>query len=225
MFNNFFSRQKTIVPEWWTTYLGQVRSMPHLGLPPRAHRFVILDTETSGLEPDADALLSIAAYGISRNMLNVEDHFSCIIRQVLPADPENISIHGIMPEKNREGLPEAEALQAFLAYCGNAILVGHHLGFDLKFLNNALRKIIPGATIKNKSIDIINLTLKLDRYPNPAFVPHEAYRLDNLCKRFDISPIERHTADGDAWVTAILFLKLLNKISRAGWNKTRHLIR
>lgn len=225
MFKQLFTRKKNFAPSWWLNYLHELKSSPGIGLPSENHRFVIVDTETTGLDPTKAVLLSIAAFGVSRNSLTPEDHFSCFIRRQQTPDHENIGIHGIMPETSRAGIPEREAIRGFIEYCGNAIIVGHHIGFDLKHLNNSLRKLIPGARVKNKSIDIINLAQKLDRYPNPVLMDEKAYSLDQLCHRFNVAPVERHTAEGDAWVTGILFLKLLKKIKKGGWTKTRHLIR
>lgn len=225
MFKQLFIWKKSKLPTWWLYYLDRQKSSPSTGLSSEHHRFVIVDTETTGLNPDKAVLLSIAAFGLSRNSLTPGDHYSCIIRQQYKADPENVSIHGIMPDHSRAGIPESEAIQGFLKYCDNAIIVGHHIGFDLKYLNNSLQKLIPGARIKNKSIDIINLAQKLERHPNQVLTDEKAYSLDQLCNRYNIAPVERHTAEGDAWVTGILFLKLLKKIRKGGWTKTRHLIR
>ena len=211
-------------PQWWLDYRRQFRSAPALHLPPHQQRFVVLDTETTGLEPGKHQLLSIAAYGIQQGMLHTNDHFSCFLRQPMLPKPDNISIHGILPAVTREGIPQSLAIPAFLEYCGNAIIVGHHIGFDLKYLNLALQQLIPGAQIRNKSVDIINLERKLNRFASHRPDTDMANSLDQLCQKWEVEPVERHTATGDAWTTAILFLKLMKKIERGGWGKTRHLL-
>ena len=219
-----FQGKNPTPPDWWLDYLRQCKTTPSLQLPPRQHRFVVFDTETTGLQSGKDQLLSIGAFGISQDMLHTADHFSCLVQQQVIPNPQNIAIHGILPQSTREGVPEHLAIQDFVRFCGNAILVGHHVGFDLEYLHHALQKIIPGARIQNKSVDIINLVRKLDRYRDPLYDTAQAYSLEQLCARFEVTTVERHTASGDAWTTAILFLKLLKKIERGGWHKTRHLL-
>lgn len=177
---------------------------------------MVVDTETTGLHPDKDKLLSIAAAAVLNHQLLVEDSFECYFSQQVNTG-ENAPVHGILQREMAEGLSELKALQRFLAYCKDAVIVGHHIGFDKAMLNQALKNAEAGK-LKNKFIDTARLALHVEhpfqRY-NLVTKPGE-FSLDAMCKRFNIPDEERHTAAGDVYITAILFLKLLARVEKRG---------
>jgi DNA polymerase-3 subunit epsilon len=103
--------------------------------------------------------------------------------------------------------------------------VGHHIGFDLEILKNFLKPF--GITqLKNPVIDTYHLAVRLEHGPlhELSSIRKEEYSLDALCKRYHLSLDDRHTAAGDAFLTAQLFLKLLAKAQSKGINTFQSLL-
>ncbi len=169
-------------------------------------RFVVFDTETTGLDIINDRILSIGAIAIFNNTLNVADSFEIYLKQET-FKAETVEIHGILKEGKLKKLHEGEALEKFINYIENSVLVAHHTAFDIEMINAALkRNNLP--KLKNKSIDTGILYKKLEGKKDSHF------NLDVLCKEFNIPKHDRHTAAGDAFITALLFLKIISKLKK-----------
>jgi DNA polymerase-3 subunit epsilon len=169
-------------------------------------RFVVFDTETTGLDIATDRILSIGAIGIFNNIIDVQDGFEIYLKQD-QFKAETVEIHGILKEGKLAKLPEAEAMENFIAYIGNAVLVAHHTAFDIEMINASLKRMeLP--KLKNKTIDTGILYKKLEGKKDSHF------NLDVLCKEFNIPKHDRHTAAGDAFITALLFLKIVSKLKK-----------
>jgi len=168
--------------------------------------FIIFDTETTGLDFKTNCILSIGAVSLKNNIIDVAQGFEIYLQQD-KFNHESVKIHGILKEGNYKKLTEKEAIEAFINYIGNAVLVAHHAAFDIKMINIALKRMKLG-TLKNKVIDTGILYKKLAGKKNNHF------NLDVLCKEFNIHTNDRHTAAGDAFITAQLFLKILSKLKQ-----------
>ena len=114
--------------------------------------FVIFDTETTGLDPAKDHILSIGAVRVCHQSINISDSLSIIIMH--------------------DGIQNSNA-----------------------------------AVIHPDSLD------------------RKEYTLDKLCQRYHVVPKARHTADGDAFITALIFLKLLHRLHQKGIRIVSQLIR
>lgn len=97
---------------------------------------------------------------------------------------------------------EEQAVKLFLKLIENHTLVGHHVNFDVAMINQALKRMnLP--KLKNKTLDTNELYLKKRGIPL-----EQRYSLDELCEVFDLPKKDRHTAPGDAFLTAQIMLKL-----------------
>jgi DNA polymerase-3 subunit epsilon len=177
-------------------------------------RFVVLDTETTGLDPRRDKIISIGAIAVQNGEILLEDSFEALLR--LSYNNSAVTVHGITRDEARDGFEEAEALQRFLPYLGDAVIVGHHIGHDIQALDCALARHF-GTSLPNQFLDTMDLTLHLkddgafgDRPLPPGFT------LDSLCELFNVVPHDRHTAGGDAFITAQIFLRLLRAARSVG---------
>lgn len=202
-------------------YLDHFRARIPKDLSIREFPFVVLDTETTGLNPAKDEIISIACYRIQSMSLDLSDRFDTVIRKKDYPPGEHTRIHGIMAKHMAAGSPEREALLAFLEFIGGDILVGHHIAFDTRFLNKALKKHF-NLKLKNKSLDTAAMASRLEK---PILENATPESLDALCARYGISPVQRHTAAGDAYMTAILFMKLLSRLEKRGVATYRDLLR
>lgn len=176
-------------------------------------RFVVLDTETTGFDYEKDRILCIGAIVLQNNTISIQDSFEIYIEQE-HYNKATAQIHGILKDFVLDRPKELEALQQFLAFLGDSIIIAHHTAFDVTMINKALeRNGLP--ELKNRTLDTAKLYKKtlLSSY---LLERKDHYTLDDLADKFDISKKDRHTALGDAYITAIAFLKILKKLKEKG---------
>ncbi|WPO77405.1 3'-5' exonuclease [Flavobacterium sp. KACC 22761] len=172
-------------------------------------RFVVLDTETTGFDYENDRILCIGALVLQNGIINVQESFEVYLEQD-HYDKSTAQIHGILKDLLVKRPTELEALQQFLNFLGDSIIIAHHTIFDVTMINKALeRNGLPQLT--NKTLDTAYL-YKKTLIQSHLFERKDHYTLDDLADKFDISKKDRHTALGDAYITAIAFLKIVKKL-------------
>jgi DNA polymerase-3 subunit epsilon len=172
-------------------------------------RFVVLDTETTGFDYENDRILCIGALVLQNGIISVQDSFEVYIEQE-HYDKSTAQIHGILKAFVLKRPNELEALQQFLAFLGDSIIIAHHTVFDVTMINKALeRNGLP--QLVNHRLDTAIL-YKKTLIKSHLFELKDHYTLDDLADKFDISKKDRHTALGDAYITAIAFLKIVKKL-------------
>ncbi|MDY0989796.1 DNA polymerase III PolC-type [Flavobacterium sp. ACN2] len=172
-------------------------------------RFVVLDTETTGFDYENDRILCIGALVLQNGIINVQESFEVYLEQD-HYDKSTAQIHGILKDLLIKRPTELEALQQFLDFLGDSIIIAHHTIFDVTMINKALeRNGLPHLT--NKTLDTAYL-YKKTLIQSHLFERKDHYTLDDLADKFDISKKDRHTALGDAYITAIAFLKIVKKL-------------
>ena len=181
-------------------------------------RFVILDTESTGLDAKKDSIVSIGAVSSMHFELQVQDSFETFIP--IAHNTSAVHIHGITRELAAEkGVPEEVALANFLTYLRDGVIVGHHISHDVAMLETACKKHFGIERLQNLVVDTMDLTLRLDDFGCMTKSPFDEdpdFSLDGLCRRFGIPPYDRHTAIGDAFLTGQIFLKLLKRAKSVG---------
>lgn len=161
-------------------------------------QFVVADTETTGFAPHrGDEVIALGAVVLENGRPCPKQSFHRLVNPGRDIPPVVTALTGITAEQVAEADNLCTVLQDFLPFLDNACLVGHQLGFDLEFLNLKLRRFC-GATIRNARFDTLVVAQRL--YPNLR-----SYSLDTLLEMHGIEPAGRHTALGDAWLTARLF--------------------
>jgi DNA polymerase-3 subunit epsilon len=183
-------------PEFWKNYSSKFQS--------KSNRFVVISTETTGLNPNKDVILSIGAITIENNAIVVSQSFEVILLQYIFLHDQGISNEFIVESKLPK-LAEPEAIKAFIDFIGNAILVGHRIHFDIDMINEALYK-MGCSRLKNEAIDIEIMYRKLIDSTDKQF------SVDDLCKILKVSKSERHSSAEDAYTIALVFLKLKSKL-------------
>ena len=170
--------------------------------------YTVFDTETTGLEPsDGDEIIQIGAVRLVNGKLRRSESFEQLVdpRRDIPA--ATIPIHGIQPSMVA-GQPTIDAvLPAFHAYVQDTVLVAHNAAFDMRFLQ--MKEGALGLRFDQPVLDTLLLSAVV--HPN-----QESHKLEAIAERFGISVIGRHTALGDAIVTAEVFLKLIPLLAEKG---------
>lgn len=195
-------------PKYWLDYeaLFYEKTTPVLN----DTRFVVLDTETTGFDYHLDRILSIGAVDIYNNEINVSNAFEIYIQQER-FNEQTVAIHGILNHDRIQTYTEVEAIEQFLKYIGNSILVAHHAVFDITMINQMLhRQGLPN--LKNNIIDTVNL-YKATRIKS-NLIKQSNYTLDEIAENYALDVCDRHTSAGDAYLTAIIFLKTTVQLSR-----------
>jgi DNA polymerase III epsilon subunit family exonuclease len=155
--------------------------------------FVIVDVESTGVDPKMADLVEIAAVKVKDG--KVADRWSTLVNPGRPIVGNQM--HGIT-DKDVAGAPSpAEAARAALDFVGDAYLVGHSVGFDIAFIEGALGD---GTRIDTAKV-LDTLTIAREGYPDL-----ENYKLPTLSNFFGIELNENHRALPDAEATAELLL-------------------
>lgn len=175
------------------------------------HTFVVLDTETTGFDTFRDRILSIGALTLARNTIQVNQTLELYLRQE-HYNSESTEVHCLLKKELREYHEEKEAVEILAEFVGNKVIIAHHSSFDLAMINSALRR--HGLTaLNNPYVDTATLFRKT-LIKSPLLAKKETYSLDELADKLDISKKDRHTALGDAYITAIAFLKIVQELRK-----------
>lgn len=199
---DWFKKVSKDYPKFWENYLNNFEQEPDDSQP---KRFVVFDCETTGLDHRKDVILSIGAVAVIESSVIVNDSLELFIKQDL-YKPEVASIHGILKEGKEEKIVEAEAVIRFLEFIKNATLVGHNVNFDIEMINQSLKRLDVGK-LKNDSMDTDAMYQKFK-----GLQEDQHSTLDELCKVLKVEKSDRHTASGDAFITALVFLKLKKRL-------------
>ena len=185
-------------------------------MPADAARFVVLDTETTGLDPRRDRIITIGAVGVLAGEIRLDDTFEVLLK--VAYNNASVTVHGITRDEALQGMDEPEALAEFLEYLRDGIIVGHHIGHDIEVISCACERHFQ-FRLRNRSLDTMDLALRLNERGAFAGRPMaQGFSLDALCEMFGIVPHDRHTAGGDAFLTAQIFLRLLRAARIAGFD-------
>ena len=168
-----------------------------------AGRWVVVDTETSGLDPETDRLLGIGAVAVDDDGVQPGDSFEVVVGGAPAGDAANIVVHGIGHGAQQDGMPGPEALAAFRAWVADAPLVGFHADFDRAVLRNAYAG--AGMPADDRPwLDLAPLAAAL----MPQAARYGGHSLDDWLAVFGIECTIRHNAAADALATAELLLRL-----------------
>ena len=175
--------------------------------------FVILDTETTGLNLEKDRILSIGALKLYQGRLKVKEAFEVYVKQE-HFSKDSVPIHGLLQESVSHQISEKTAVEMLRAYIGEAIIIGHHIRFDMEVLRRAfLRHDL--TPIPNLCLDT-GMLYRKTLLKTPLLRKKEHYSLDDLARRFDLNCKDRHTALGDAYLTAMAFQHVLELLYAKG---------
>lgn len=189
------------LPQFWKNYLHYFDNDDKQSL----KRYVVFDMETSGLDWREDVILSIGAIAVVGDAIEVGDFLEVYVKQERFVT-QSTSLLGVIKEQNQEKFVEAEAMIRFLNFVKDSTLVSHNINLDVEMINQALKRLDLGR-MKNAIMDTNVLFQKWKGLDEN----HKA-SLDEICDALKINKTERYTASGNAYTTALIFLKLKSKL-------------
>ena len=170
--------------------------------------YTVFDTETTGLNPSqGDEIIQMGATRIVNGKLLSQECFDQLVDPQRSIPAATIPIHGIEPHMVAGKPTIAQVLPSFHLFAQDTVLVAHNAAFDMRFLQ--LKEKTTGVVFDQPVLDTLLLSAVV--HPNQA-----SHRLEAIAERFDVTVMGRHTAMGDAMVTAEVFLKLIPLLAEKG---------
>lgn len=175
------------------------------------YTFAVLDCETTGLNK-RDTIVTIGAITCTRNEIFTND----VLDQRYP-----MALAGKSSEIHGELANDAEInidhhMEELVKFLKNHVIVGHNIAFDVGKINQMLYE-RHGIKLKNHVLDTAQLAIRLDPLKYERTVGGQAnLSLDSLCKQYEIPIANRHTALGDAFLTAQLLQKQIYRLNQKG---------
>lgn len=166
-------------------------------------REIILDTETTGLDPfDGHRVIEIGCVEMI-NRVKTGSYYHCYINPERDVPREAFLVHGISYEFLKDKKVFKDIAEEFIEYIADSTLVIHNAKFDLKFLNYELSNIGIADLSEARVVDTLNVARKT--------FPGSPASLDSLCKRYkiDLSKREKHGALLDAELLADVYINLM----------------
>lgn len=167
--------------------------------------YVVFDTETTGLNPKKNDVISIGAVKIYDNKIITSETFEVFIKNESLMSPKNIEIHQIRNCDLENAKPMEEAIKEFLYFIGSRPLIGYYLEFDIKMINKYVKPIL-GITLPNEAIEVSEIYFD----KTIALIPQANIdlRFDTILDKCGVPNMGMHNAVNDAIMTAMIYLKL-----------------
>ncbi|MEL6767336.1 MAG: DNA polymerase III subunit epsilon [Pseudomonadota bacterium] len=164
-------------------------------------REIVLDTETTGLDPREDRIVEIGAVELMNHLRTGRD-FHVYINPGRPMPAEAFRIHGLGDAFLADKPPFEQVVEAFMAFIGEARLVIHNASFDMGMINAELGRLGRPRLPDVRALDTVAVARK--RFPGAQV------SLDALCKRFGVDNASRtkHGALLDSELLADVYLEL-----------------
>lgn len=166
--------------------------------------YVVVDVETTGLDPSRDKLIEVAALKVQDS--KVVDSFSSLINPGVPVSDFIAELTGITNEQLENAPLAGDVLNELSAFIGYDVLVGHNVNFDINFLYDNFMRYL-NKPLSNNFVDTLRLSKKY-------FKNAPSYKLSLLAKHLNINIEVSHRALDDCETTNRLYTKLLEASKR-----------
>jgi DNA polymerase III alpha subunit (gram-positive type) len=170
--------------------------------------FVAIDTETTGLDPKTDALVSVAAIPFAGGKADTAAALDRLVnpRRHIPEAAQ--AIHGIGDDDVRDAPAPESVLPELFAACDGRPIVAHAAWFDLTLINRAARR-AGLAELRGPVLDIGLLARSL-------FPSWWDLSLEGLGRLMEVEMVDRHTAHGDALTAGLIFVRMIPRLESKG---------
>lgn len=180
-------------PEFWKTYLQKQEE--------KSSRYVTLSIQTTGLNALKDVILTIGSVGIENNMIVIKDSFEVILLQYIYNHDNGFSNEFIIESKMPKST-EAEGIQRFIEYVGNATIIGHRVDLDIEMINVALHRLECGK-LKNEALDLEVMFRKWKEFSDDKKIT-----VEQISKALKLPETDFEATIEEAYTMSLIFLKL-----------------
>ncbi len=194
-------------PEFYDFALPHAVSGPLQARPLKQASFCVLDIETTGLDPDRDDIVQLAAVRVVNGRILRGEIFDALVDPGRPIPPSSTRFHGIDDAMVRGKPPPAVVVARFHAFAAEDVLVAHNAAFDLAFLRKY--EAAAGVRFDQPVLDTLLLAAALEE-------DRDDHSLEALAGRLGVEVRGRHTALGDSFTTAEVLLRLLPLLAARG---------
>jgi DNA polymerase-3 subunit epsilon len=191
-------------------------------------RYVVIDTELTGLNFKKDEIISIGGIKMTGRRIELGKTFYATVKPRNGITKESIIIHTIMPSEVKDSPSIDSVISRFLNFCEDDIIVGHFISLDMKFINKELNNTLK-QKIENSVLDTVAIYdwigkqhLKTIGYDEIISGEKDLF---SLAKKYDIATAEAHNALIDAFITAQLFQRLLAQVHSMGIMTVKDLLK
>ncbi len=160
--------------------------------------FVAVDLETTGYSARNSEIIEIGAVKYYKGQL--VDSFETTVHSVDRVPPKIVEITGLTDADVQAGLPPDEALEKFLRFLGESLVVAHNKGFDLSFLRHHCKKYL-GRGLPNSSAD----SMRVAQASLPGL---PSYSLKGVCQHMGVELVDHHRALADARASGEIYARL-----------------
>lgn len=166
------------------------------------------DTETTGLDPaGGDEIIAIGGIRVVNGRILSQEVFESFVATSRPIASSAQEVHGISAAMLAEAPPAEQVLPRFADFCEDTVLLAHNGAFDLSFLSRQ------GSALSLRFSQPVLDTLLLSAVLYPE---GDGHQLEAIAERVGVSVVGRHTALGDAIVTAEIFVRLIPLLEARG---------
>lgn len=166
------------------------------------NEYVVIDVETTGLNPSYDFIIELSAVKIKNNA--IIDTFSTLVKpdEALYEDESSneyyvddfiTELTGITNEMLKNAPYISDVLEQFLSFVGNSIIIGHNVNFDINFIYDNVLEILK-RDFSNDFVDLLRISRKV-------FPDFENHKLSTLADNFKVEVERSHRAEYDCITT------------------------
>jgi len=198
-----------------------------LATPILAARYLVMDTELTGLDIKKDSIVSIGAVAMTGSRIFPGKTFYEMVNPETALRRESVVIHGIMPSEVVDKPALGAVIEDFLSFCEGAVVVGHFLSIDLSFLNREMKRLY-GTKFQQPVVDTMQahdwMQDQVNGFRRNYGSTEENRDLFSLAKKYHIPVSEAHNALMDAFITAQIFQRFLTVLPGMGIRTVKDLL-
>lgn len=176
-------------------------------------RLIVVDVETTGIDPSTDSIVQIASCILDPSDLQEERSFSSYVHPESRISPEAKAIHGLSQERLIGAPTLDQTIREFDRFAPqDGLLCGHNVAFDIAFIKNAYKKVGLQYVFDYHSVDLWSLAFFILSARQASLA---SYDLSSLSRYFGVKRGTKHDALEDVRATAdilrFLFAAVTNK--------------
>lgn len=175
-------------------------------------RYVVFDTELTSLDRRTGRLLSVGALAMEGSRIRLGGEFYRLVNPGVEVPAPGVLIHGLRPHDVSQGGSAGDVAVEFEQFAAGAILVGHFVSIDLRAIRAARPKGFPQPAVDTAQVHA--WLLRSGPLTEEAHRALDRLDLESVARAHGVEPRHAHHALGDAWVTALLWQRLLAALER-----------